>query len=90
MSQLTHTFTDNGNTTNANWYGGTGTYAAKGNFGGGALELQYSLDGGTSFISGGVESQISAEGGKNFSLPKSLVRFTLSGATSPNLEIFLR
>ncbi|HCR85494.1 MAG TPA: hypothetical protein DIV86_02335 [Alphaproteobacteria bacterium] len=89
MSTLTQTLTANGNTNTIDWYGGVGTFAASGTFGGGIITMQYSLDG-TNFITGGVDSELVSDGGKKFSLPKCSIRLNLAGATSPNVNCFIR
>jgi hypothetical protein len=83
--------TANGTTDPLHWYGGRGTAAAWGNFGGGTATLQYSPDGGTTWINvdrtGDTYVTFTANGEGGFELGLCLLRFNLTGATSPSVWV---
>lgn len=62
------------------WKGGPGTMLAQGNFDGGTLQLQFSLDGTTWTNVPGTEVTLSGPGGGNFQLCFCSLRAQLSGA----------
>jgi hypothetical protein len=85
--------TANGNTDPVSWYGGRGSAAAWGTFGGGTAKLQQSPDGGTTWIdvdrSGDTYVSFTANGEGGFELGLCLLRFSLTGATAPNVWVSL-
>lgn len=89
MDRITEILLADGNSSELNWSGGVGFYFAQGDFGGGEVNLEYSLDNGISYLDVGVEGKITENGGKKFSLPVCKVRMKLLGSTAPNLKIFI-
>lgn len=85
--------TATGGTAPITWGRGKGHFAAQGTFGGTAVNLQYSLDGGVTWLDASDESLVTkvleAAGGFNFELPDCLVRPFLVGGTDIELEIFI-
>ncbi|WP_316195948.1 MULTISPECIES: hypothetical protein [unclassified Bradyrhizobium] len=79
--------TENGATAPIPWSGGRGTAAAWGTFGGGTAALQMSPDNGTTWINvdKAAETFVSftANGSGGFELGLCLLRFSLTGATTP-------
>ena len=88
MAQEEFIFTDNG-TAEVLWTRGQGLFMATGDFGGGVLQMGYSLDG-VNYIDEAVGS-LSANGAEIFTLPRDArIRLTLSGATTPNLTAWIK
>lgn len=85
--------TANGASAPVSWYGGPGSVAAWGTFGGGTVALQMSPDNGTTWInvdrSGDSFVTFTAPGNGGFQLGLCLLRFNLAGATSPNAWVSL-
>lgn len=81
---LNQLLTTNGNTEVENWHGRDGTVFATGSFGGGAVNLQASLDGVVWFdctdATGSVVS-LSTNGAFSFSIGSCKLRLNLTGAT---------
>lgn len=77
----------NGSGDPVDWLGGTGSFRAWGEFGGGTVKLQASFDEGTTYVD--VEgASLTAGGVKNFRLPVCKLRADLSsasGSPSPNV-----
>ncbi|MDA9453072.1 hypothetical protein XI00_02000 [Bradyrhizobium sp. CCBAU 21359] len=75
------------------WSGGVGTVVAWGTFGGGTVSLQMSVDNGATWmnVDRGTDSFVSftAPGNGGFQLGLCLLRFNLTGATSPNVWVSL-
>lgn len=65
--------------------GGTGTVQANYVGGTGTLTLHVSLDGGTTYTSGGASVQLTGSGLFNFTLPPCKIRLVLSSAASANI-----
>jgi len=65
--------------------------AAYGTFGGGTLSIQASYDGGSTWFTlkdaNGADGSFTSAGALNVRIGEANLRFTLSGATSPNLNI---
>jgi len=66
--------------------------AGVGTFGGGTLTIEASFDGGANYFAltdaGGLVFSLTANGAKNIEVGKGvLIRGTLSGATSPDINI---
>ena len=80
----------NASGTGAVWQGGRGIFAAWGTFGSGTCKLQWSPDGGTTYIdadrSGDTYVTFTANGVGEFDLPRGYVRAVLSGATAPSVS----
>jgi hypothetical protein len=97
--KVSGTLTADGASTVVNWTGRrVGSIAAYGTFGGGTLVFQYSLDGGVTWKTiNSIGSDLTSTplsftedtNGLNFEAPKCKVRFSLSGATDPNIEYFI-
>lgn len=84
---ITGTFTDNGSTETFSDSYSPKMVAARGDFGGGTLQLEVLPTEDTDWISAGSTARLSAEGIFYFVNKSSMsYRLTLSGATSPNLE----
>ena len=76
-----------GSSADQQWRGGTGFVTASGTFGGGTLELELSLNGGSTYVGAGTGGQLTSAGSFVFELPDdALIRVTLSGSTGPSLE----
>lgn len=78
-----------GSTPTQSWDGGLGTVAVAGTFGSGTIKLEASFDNGTTWIPVGTDVEFTATGMGNFHLPACNLRCTLSGATSPDIDIWL-
>lgn len=80
----------NANGAAQSWPGGKGTFSAWGTFGGGTVTLQWSPDGGTTWLnadpSGFTFTTFTAGGIGGFELPTCSIRAVLSGATAPNIN----
>lgn len=87
---LTENLTDNGTTATLSWDGGVGYYAAQGSFGSGTVKLEYSFDGGSNYLTTESAGWLSSAGSKQFSLPVCQLRLSLTGATSPDLNLYIR
>ncbi len=87
---LTTTFAANGNSQIVDWDGGVGYFAAEGDFGGGTVQLEYSYDGGNTFIPTEASGWLTANSGKKFNLPPCKLRITLSGAANPAITVYVR
>lgn len=85
---ITATLTANGSTASVRWSGVyLGHFYAVGTFGSGTITLEYSLDGGSSWLTADADNLVfTAAGRANFQLPNCLLRITLSGATSPDID----
>lgn len=85
---ITANLTASGSTSSVRWSGVyLGHFYAHGTFGGGTLTLQYSVDGGSTWLTADSENLVfTAAGSNNFQLPHCLVRITLSGATDPDID----
>lgn len=85
--------TDNGVSPSVAWHGGRGSVVVWGNFGGGTVALQMSPDVGTTWInvddSGDTYVTFTADGTGGFEEGLCLLRFSLSGATSPSVWVSL-
>lgn len=72
--------------TQTSWPGGFGLFDAWGIFGGGTVKLQYSPDGGTTWIDD-VNAAFTSNGNVVFNLPRNaVIRANLSGSTSPTIN----
>lgn len=80
----------NANSAAADWAGGRGVFTAFGTFGGGTCTLQWSPDGGTTWLNvdQGTDTfcTLLANGAGGFELPPCRLRAALTGATSPVLN----
>ena len=85
--QTSTTFVANGDSSVVDWAGGVGFYSARGTFGSGTTKLMVSFDGGTNYQSAGIEGEFTSDGVIMFTLPCSLLKVTLSGATSPSVYV---
>lgn len=85
--------TANGATNPVPWSGGVGTVVASGIFGGGTAALQMSVDNGATWMNvdrnGESYVTFTAPGNGGFQLGLCLLRFNLTGATSPNVWVSL-
>lgn len=85
--------TANGAAGPVRWSGGTGKVTVWGTLGGGTVTLQMSPDNGTTWLNvdraGDTYVTFSAPGGGVFELGLCLIRFNLTGATSPNVWVSL-
>ncbi|MGY4469361.1 hypothetical protein ACVWWK_005070 [Bradyrhizobium sp. LB9.1b] len=85
--------TANGTTNPVPWSGGHGSIAVWGNFGGGTVTLQMSPDSGTTWINvdrgGDSFVTFTAPGTACFELGLCLLRFNLTGATTPSVWVSL-
>lgn len=81
--------TANGATNPVRWYGGRGSIAVWGTFGGGTVTLQMSPDGGTTWLNVDHSSDnyvtFTAGGTGGFDLGLCMLRFNLTGATTPSV-----
>lgn len=77
--------TADGNSTAVEWPGGKGTFAAWGTFGAGTAKLQWSPDGGTTWLDVSSAS-LTANGYINFEIAPGKLRANLAGATTPSLN----
>lgn len=72
------------------WPGGRGVFSAFGTFGGGTVALQWSPDGGTTWLAvdRGTDTftTLTAAGAGGFELPACQIRAALTGATAPVLN----
>jgi hypothetical protein len=70
---------------------GTVNVAAFGTFGGGTLTIQASYDGGSTYFAltdaNGAAGAFTADGAYNIEVGEADIRFTLAGATSPNIDV---
>lgn len=80
---MTHEFTTNESSTGEKINGGTYCFSAQGDFDGGTLKLQWSQDGTTFTDVDGAS--LTASGVVNIESGPFTMRFTLTGATSPDL-----
>jgi len=69
--------------------GGTGTLQANYTSGTGTLTMHVSLDGGTTYNSGGSSVQLTGSGLFNFTLPPCKVRMVMSASASPVVQYWL-
>ena len=94
MTSLTQTLSANGSTTGIPW-SGNGTMFATGTFGSGSLKIQFSPDGGTTWLDGkdasGSVMFITAPDLLTFSVGNCYVRANLTGAaTSPSIKVSIQ
>ncbi|MGL9618312.1 hypothetical protein QRQ56_09945 [Bradyrhizobium sp. U531] len=93
IKQVQVNLTANGATPAVPWSGGVGTVATWGTFGGGTVALQMSVDNGATWMnvdrSGESYVTFTAAGNGGFQLGLCLLRFNLTGATSPNVWVSL-
>ena len=83
---LIETLGDNGNTEAINWQGKAGTLFASGDFSGGNVKLQLSIDGTTWFNAkdeSGTDLALTVNGAFSFSVGNCKVRAALAGAAAP-------
>lgn len=86
--KLSDTLSADGSTSAIGWSGGHGRVVASGTFGSGTLELDASIDGGSTWVGVGVNGQLTAAGTFEFSGDQATqYRLTLSGATSPSIAV---
>jgi hypothetical protein len=93
MSVLNQTLTSNSNSgtlRSGALYsrGGFNTLYASGAFDGGTLQVQASPDNGTNWFDV-TGANLTADGVVNFEIKAELLRVNLSGASSPNVEIWV-
>ena len=83
---LTETISSNANSTVIDWHGGDGTLAAQGTFSSGAVKLQASFDGGSSFFDAkdadGANLALTTDGAFSFTIGSCKLRANTSGATA--------
>ncbi len=72
--------TANGSTSSLNWDGRTGQVAASGTWDSATIQLEFSPDDGTTWISLGDECKLSDTGAFNFNLNPCNVRLTVASA----------
>lgn len=83
---LKHNFTADGNSASAIWNGGEGIITVSGSFGSGTVKFQISRDNGATWIDP-ANGSFTAADAKRFKLKSGyLVRFNLSGSTSPDID----
>lgn len=80
----------NGNTDTHKWQGGEGNFVAQGTFDSGSVALQFSVDGGTTWINVGTDTTFTANGGGNFKAPVCDLRGKMTGGTSPSVACYIR
>ena len=90
MAQANYNQTVDGQSATLTGHGGTGNVEVDGTFGSGTLTLQYSVDGGTTWLTVSAAPTFTANGTANFSLPPCDIRTDLSGSTSPDLNTRIR
>ena len=71
-----------GSTSSLNWDGRTGQVAASGTWDSATIQLEFSPDDGTTWISVGDEGKLSADGLFNFDLNPCNIRLTVASAGS--------
>lgn len=81
--------TGDGNTSAVQHPGGSGAFGAAGTFGGGTLTMEISFDGGTTWVDV-LDSAMTADDVYAYALPACLIRGNLSGASTPDIDIFVR
>lgn len=93
INQVQVNLTANGATTPVRWSGGIGSVAAWGTFGGGTVALQMSPDNGTTWMNVDRTSDTyvtyTAPGNGDFQIGLCLLRFNLTGATTPSVWVSL-
>ena len=84
----------NGATEDVNWQGGEGNFVAQGgggsNFDGGSVALQFSVDGGATWINVGTDTTFTANGGGIFKAPVCKLRGKMTGGTTPDVDCYIR
>lgn len=82
-------FSADGNGAAIDFPGGTGTLQANYTSGTGTLTLHVSLDGGTTYNSGGSSVQLTGSGLFNFTLPPCKIRAVMSGSATPVVQYWI-
>lgn len=85
--QTSTTLVANGDSSVVDWAGGVGFFGARGTFGSGTVKLMVSFDGGSNYQSAGSDGEFTSDGVVMFTLPRCLLKATLSGSTSPSLYV---
>ena len=87
------TLTSNGNSTLDITQGGNYFLDVNGTFSSGTVAVQISLDAGTTYVplttAVGTDLAVNADYNAVITLPKSKIKFVLTGASSPSLKIHL-
>lgn len=86
-TQSKQTLSANGDTAVIDWAGGEGLYSARGTWGSGTTTLMASFDDGSNYTSAGTEGVLTADGMVLFTLPACKLKISLTGATSPSLDV---
>ena len=80
----------NGNSGAIDWPGGRGNFSAFGTWGGATAKLQWSPDGGTTWLdvdrSGDTYCTLTANGAGGFELPMCKIRANLAGITTTSVN----
>lgn len=76
------TFSADGNSATIAWPGGYGSMLASGTWGSGTLKLQFTINGGTTWVDVASIS-LTANGHKEFNIGSCHLRMNLAGATNP-------
>lgn len=84
---IRHNFAASGSSPWTEWRGGAGVLLASGDPGGGTLTLEVDNMGDTLAV---PNWSLTAAGGFSFVLPRADIRVTLSGATTPDLNVTVR
>lgn len=79
-------FTGDGNSAAASVLRGNYAFSAYGTFGGGTIKLQFSPDGGTTYVDVPLATKNAAGMILDLNLPAGLYRFNVAGSTTPNLN----
>ena len=90
LAPQTQTLTADGDTTEFDWPGGTGSMSGQGTFSSGTLTLRFSLDGGTTYndVTDGTDTaSLTASGVVGFEVNfPCKMKLTLAGATTPDID----